>query len=438
MKKYVFVFTILILLSFGLWFEPETPPAYQLINKFYDGANLTSNITQYWNTSEGMLDNVIDINTSWLTNDIGWSTYNSSDFDIDFLSKSTDDLTQGSTNLYSITPEKTIKVKAGVTVVPGVIYNTVADAITYINTQIPSIVNQWVIKSLDSVNTESFTLPNYVQIIGDNGFAGITTTIFTGDIVLGEYSILNSIYTTGQITAGSNNAAAPSIVFGSYMAGTLILSAGTYFQPVNTLLQLTGDLEVNGQLQVIGGTWLANDINVNAGGIFVGYIDMFSGTVVSNGGTIIANSYGSYFDGSVSGYSSDTIGDAIDELTTAFINLLGGKVPYTGATANVNLGAFDLTTTGLICDINGCIEVNTQWDISTSKHLINDTGILDVNITSLNITPNCNITNSCPTIAYQNQNATFNNLTVTERTTIDDHILIYYDDVEQEGVFMVY
>lgn len=249
---------------------------------------------------------------------------------------------------YSLKPENTVEVLSGATASAGKLYPTIADAITYINSQSPAIGNQWVIRSLDSVNTESFTLSNYTHLIGGNAYAGLTTTIFTGDIVLGDYSILNSVYCTGQITAGSTNASFPSITFGAYLAGTLIISAGTYFQPVSTLLQVSSDLELNGQMQILGGTWLSNNINVNAGGVFVGYVDMFAGTIIDNGGTIVANSYGNYFDGSVSGYSSDTVGDAIDELTAAFTIALGGKVPYTGATANVNLGTWDLTTTGQI------------------------------------------------------------------------------------------
>ena len=31
-----------------------------------------SNISEYWNTAEGLLNNVADISGSWLTNDLGW------------------------------------------------------------------------------------------------------------------------------------------------------------------------------------------------------------------------------------------------------------------------------------------------------------------------------------------------------------------------------
>jgi hypothetical protein len=230
---------------------------------------------------------------------------------------------------YAFIPQNTVEVLTGCTEVAGKRYASIANAITYINTQTPAIDNLWSICCLDLTNSENFTLPDFVGIHSSKGFQGIVMTQFTGNVTLGEYSIANSVEFTGQLTIGSTNAAAPSIVFGAYIMGTLIIAAGHYFQPVNSLLQVSSDLELNGQMQIIGGTWISNNINVNPTGVLVGYINKYGGAIVDKGGTILLNDYGQFFDGSVSGLSATTVNGAIDELVTLFGSALNGKADKT-------------------------------------------------------------------------------------------------------------
>ena len=240
---------------------------------------------------------------------------------------------------YNLIPENVVIVKSGIVEVEGEKYNSIANAIIYINTQVPSLVNRWGISVLDFTNSESFTIPDYAGVYSAKGYEGILDTQLTGDITVGAYSQLNSVYCTGQITVGSTDSGAPAIFFGVYIAGTIVCSAGTYFEPVNSLLQVSSALELNGQMQILNTVWISSNLNVNAGGVLIGYWDIFGGSIVNNGGTISANTYGPFYDNATSGLSAYRVGEAIDELESE-------KVPYTGATTTVNLGAQDLTTTG--------------------------------------------------------------------------------------------
>ena len=223
------------------------------------------------------------------------------------------DETSNLTN-YSFIPTNTVEVLTGCTEVAGKRYASVANALVYIATQTPSSSNIWSISSLDKTNSENFTLPSYVALISPKGFEGVVETNFSGNITLSEYSICNSVNLSGQITTGSTNPALPAILYGSYLVGTLIIGAGTYFQPVYSLMQPSADVELDGQMTLIGGDWLSGNINVNAGGVLVGHIDKFGGAIVDNGGTIALNAYGQFYDNRASGLSATTVGAAIDEV----------------------------------------------------------------------------------------------------------------------------
>ncbi len=69
---------------------------------------------------------------------------------------------------------------------------------------------------------------------------------------------------------------------------------------------------------------------------------------------------------------------------------VGTFVPYNGAVKNVDLGAYNLTTTGQICDTNGCIgdgggnsfSLNgTLWNITSSNNVYFDVGDVVINNT---------------------------------------------------------
>jgi hypothetical protein len=263
----------------------------------------------------------------------------------------------------SAIPQNSVEVLTGGTEVAGKRYASIANAITYINTQTPALNNLWSICSLNQTNAENFTLPDYVGLHSPKGFQGVVQTIFSGNITIGAYSVVNSVNLTGQITAGSTNSGAPSITYGSYLSGTLVIAAGTYFQPVNTLLQVSSNLELNGQMQVLGGTWISNAINVNAGGVLVGYWDMFGGTVVNNGGTIQVNPYGNFYDNVVSGLTADTVGDAIDEVL--------GRIPAT--TDDLAEGSTNLYFNGKTTDDLAEGSTNEYWGGHTTDDLTEGT-----------------------------------------------------------------
>jgi hypothetical protein len=73
-------------------------------------------------------------------------------------------------------PNKTVQVKSSVTEETGLIYNTIASALTYIAAQTPATNNRWGIM-ISGDNSENFTIPAWVAILGDGYTARLTGRI---------------------------------------------------------------------------------------------------------------------------------------------------------------------------------------------------------------------------------------------------------------------
>lgn len=231
---------------------------------------------------------------------------------------------------YSFISQNTVEVLTGCTEVAGKRYASIADAITYIATQTPAANNIWGISCLDKTNAENFTVPDYVMIYSPKGFAGVLGTNFSGNITLGNYSMLNSVKTTGQVTIGADNSGTPALFYAAYIGGTLVCAASTYAQSLYSLIYTpTGFALAGTWTSIVGDVVIATAITVETGGSWSGAPTLYSSTITSTGGTITANSYGQFYDNTASGLTADTVGDAIDEVQ--------GNIPIITLTAGTGI-----------------------------------------------------------------------------------------------------
>lgn len=227
----------------------------------------------------------------------------------------TDDITQGVVNLYDVSLDNSVEVRAGVTEVTGKRYTTVSGAISYVNTQAPaSILDQWTIILLDKNNSESFTLPNFCSLVSGRYTAGTMSSVLSGNITLGRYSILAGFLLYGNTITITGTLEEPSFFYYNYLYGNISSSVSTNLHCIGSFLD-SFDTELNGQMVSLNSILIAGDIVVNPGGALFGNIAKNNyATIWDNGGEITVNSDGAFYDNSTSGLTATSVGDAIDEV----------------------------------------------------------------------------------------------------------------------------
>lgn len=306
----------------------------------------------------------------------------------------TDDITQGVVNLYDVSLDNSVEVRAGVTEVTGKRYTTVSGAISYVNTQAPaSILDQWTIILLDKNNSESFTLPNFCSLVSGRYTAGTMSSVLSGNITLGRYSILAGFLLYGNTITITGTLEEPSFFYYNYLYGNISSSVSTNLHCIGSFLD-SFDTELNGQMVSLNSILIAGDIVVNPGGALFGNIAKNNyATIWDNGGEITVNSDGAFYDNSTSGLTATSVGDAIDEvqdniptstdeLSEGTSNLYDQVVTISSGT-NVTIGGtypdFVITdnsasSSALTSHTNATSIHFTQGEISITESQISDFG----------------------------------------------------------------
>lgn len=170
---------------------PETTN-YSLVN---------TNASEYWITNDGNLDN---INTTQLNNNNGYLEIVKSWFDDLYLLLDGSNANQNiDVSPYNITAdyfkgdgsqltgivsdipdENVVRVNQNLTddeEVTGEVYNNIADALAYIDTQNPNANDWWCLKLGSGQYSENVTIPEYVLILGQGRWATEITGEFKGE-----------------------------------------------------------------------------------------------------------------------------------------------------------------------------------------------------------------------------------------------------------------
>jgi len=249
-----------------------------------------------------------------------------------------------------------VQVRSGATEVPGKLYSTIANAITYVNSQTPSATNRWKIRVEDDSNAESFTVPQFTTV---EGYGFFTNTTLTGNIVLSGSSVLENLthengtidsngsmpnifkrimftgstinanintvwfFTAADKTAGGSvvniNHSGCEIVQGSpTFQGGINVNNGGSVTLMNTVVRSVtvangGNFEANASK-------LEGDLTINAGGHAATYATAIDGTVNDAGSW---NNYANMYDNSASGLTAENTQDAIDELEALIAGVSG-------------------------------------------------------------------------------------------------------------------